>query len=82
VLARAALPAGSLSKRESTSSDKLSRGDVAILPFLAAVEIIATDLWQHCNELGGVNGGNSAYMAALSNLDGDMPPVHLRRYRR
>ena len=25
------------------------------------------------NELGGVKGGNSAYMAALSNLDADMP---------
>ncbi len=25
------------------------------------------------NELGGVKGGNPAYMAALSNLDSDMP---------
>jgi hypothetical protein len=25
------------------------------------------------SELGGVNGGNRAYMAALENLDGDMP---------
>jgi hypothetical protein len=25
------------------------------------------------NELGGVNGGNPAYIAALENLDGDMP---------
>jgi hypothetical protein len=30
-------------------------------------------LWEQYDELGGVNGGNSAYMAALSNLDGDMP---------
>src|SRR5437660_8685691 len=72
-LAGAALPAGSLLKSEITSSDKLSKGDVAILRFLAAVEIIETDLWQQYNELGGVNGGNPAYMAALSNLDGDMP---------
>src|ERR1700726_229402 len=72
-LAGAALPAGSLLKGESTSSDKLAKGDVAILRFLAAAEIIETDLWQQYNELGGVNGGNPAYLAALSNLDGDMP---------
>src|SRR6266550_134716 len=30
-------------------------------------------LWQQSNELGGVQGGNPAYIAALSNLDGDMP---------
>src|SRR6266436_5191924 len=45
----------------------------AILQFLAAAEIIETDLWQQYNELGGVNGGNPAYIAALQNLDGDMP---------
>jgi hypothetical protein len=32
----------------------LSRGDAAILKFLAAAEIIETDLWQQYNELGGV----------------------------
>lgn len=52
---------------------RLPRGDVAILRFLAAAEIIETDLWQQYNELGGVNGGNPAYMLALQNLDGDMP---------
>ena len=72
-LAGATLPAGSLLKGQSTSSGKLSKSDVAILQFLAAVEIIESDLWQQYNELGGVNGGNPAYMAALSNLDGDMP---------
>jgi hypothetical protein len=54
-------------------SSAITNGDVAILRFLAAVELIETDLWQQYNELGGVNGGNPAYMAALSNLDGDMP---------
>src|SRR6202165_4244584 len=51
----------------------LGKGDAAILRFLAAAELIESDLWQQYNELGGVNGGNAAYMAALSNLDGDMP---------
>src|SRR6478736_7915376 len=51
----------------------LTHGDVAILRFLAAAELIEADLWQQYNELGGVDGGNSSYQAALSNLDGDMP---------
>jgi hypothetical protein len=55
------------------SPDKLSRGDAALLRFAAAVELIEADLWQQYNELGGVQGGNPAYIAALSNLDGDMP---------
>jgi hypothetical protein len=51
----------------------VTKGDVAILRFLAAAEIIETDLWEQYNELGGANGGNPSYIAALENLDGDMP---------
>ena len=54
-------------------SGRLSRGDAAILRFLAAAEILETDLWQQYAELGGVNGGNPAYIAAIENLDEDMP---------
>jgi len=54
-------------------SGRLSRGDAAILRFLAAAELLETDLWEQYEELGGVNGGNPAYIAALENLDGDMP---------
>ena len=73
-LAGAAVPSASLlATKSQAASDKLPSGDVAILKFLAAVELIETDLWQQYNELGGVKGGNPAYMAALSNLDGDMP---------
>ena len=54
-------------------SGRLSSGDAAILRFLAAAELLETDLWQQYAELGGVNGGNPAYIAALENLDGDMP---------
>jgi hypothetical protein len=77
-LASAALSAGALLTPEGKaqserSSGKLSKGDVALLRFAAAVELIEADLWQQYNELGGVQGGNSAYIAALSNLDGDMP---------
>jgi len=58
----------------------LTNGDVAILRFLAAVEILETDLWQQYNELGGIQdsevpggSGSPGYTAALQVLDGDMP---------
>ena len=71
----AVLPGGALlaSRAMADTTSEISDGDVAILRFLAAAELIETDLWQQYNELGGVNGGNPSYMAALSNLDGDMP---------
>jgi hypothetical protein len=70
----AALPAGALfASAAAGQTGSLNSTDVAILQFLAAVELIESDLWQQYNELGGVNGGNPAYMAALANLDGDMP---------
>lgn len=61
-----------------------TRGDIAILQFLSALEQIERDLWLQYAELGGVQtrpselpglptGGSAAYTAALSNLDGDMP---------
>jgi hypothetical protein len=59
---------------------RLSRGDVALLQLAATIELIEADLWQQYNELGGAvdshdnpNPGNPAYLAALQNLDGDMP---------
>src|SRR5271163_2520036 len=58
--------------------DGLTRGDAAILRFLAAAELIEADLWQQYDEIGGVNGGNPAYQAALENIDSDMPTyIHL-----
>src|SRR5260370_11121991 len=50
----------------------ITEGDVAILQFLAAAELIESDLWKQYNELGGVAAAQSGYMAALSVLDGDM----------
>src|SRR5579859_3768745 len=46
----------------------LTRGDVAILRFLAAVEILESDLWQQYNELAL---GNESYQLGLNVLDGD-----------
>jgi hypothetical protein len=57
----------------------VGRGDAAILRYLAALELIETDLWQQYNELGGIQdaevpggSGSPAYVAALSVLDSDM----------
>ena len=76
-IAGATLSAGALLGSESSAQvagrGKLSKGDAALLRFAAAAELIEADLWQQYNELGGVQGGNRAYIAALSNLDGDMP---------
>src|SRR5580698_4633538 len=64
-------------------NERLTRGDAAILRFLAAAEILETDLWTQYAELGGIgdnppieidqNEQLNAYQTALSNLDGDGP---------
>ncbi len=65
------------------SSGSLNKGDIAILRFLAAAELIEADLWTQYAELGGI-GINSPievdptqtlnnYQVALSNLDSDGP---------
>ncbi len=70
----AAIPAGALLAAPGKSdSGGITKGDADILRFLAAAELIESDLWQQYNELGGVHGGNPAYILALQNLDGDMP---------
>jgi hypothetical protein len=61
----------------------LAKGDIAILRFLAAAELIESDLWIQYAELGGLTSGVpievnpnqslNGYQAALSNLDSDGP---------
>jgi Ferritin-like domain/TAT (twin-arginine translocation) pathway signal sequence len=54
------------------STRRLTNGDAAILKFLAAAELIETDLWQQYAELGGVTTGDqNAYQMALQQLDPD-----------
>ena len=50
----------------------VTAGDIAVLRFLAAAEILESDLWQQYNELGGTGAAPSGYTAALAVLDGDM----------
>ena len=74
---------GKLAFGQDSGGDGLTKGDVAILRFLAAAELIETDLWIQYAELGGI-GNNppievdpgetlNPYQTALSNLDSDGP---------
>jgi Ferritin-like domain len=70
---------GGLSAAPAFAKGDLSHGDAAILRFLAAAEILETDLWQQYNELCGIQdrevpggSGNKAFTKALSQLDSDM----------
>src|SRR5271156_3551895 len=68
---------------EETSNATITKGDIAILRFLAAAELIESDLWIQYAELGGIgknppievnpNQTLNNYQIALSNLDGDGP---------
>jgi Ferritin-like domain len=61
-------------------NDGITFGDISILRFLAALEILEHDLWQQYNELGGIQdkevpggSGSPPYTAFLVKLDADMP---------
>jgi hypothetical protein len=84
----AAVGAGLLAKGTSARAQKsgyLNNGDAAILRFLAAAELIESDLWIQYAELGGIGDNKPVevdpnpnpplnnYQVALSNLDGDGP---------
>jgi hypothetical protein len=81
-IAGTALAAGaSGALAQLADSSRPTKGDVAILRFLSAIEQIESDLWQQYAELGGVQdneisglptGGNTPYTNALNNLDADM----------
>src|SRR5271154_354257 len=81
----AAVGAGLLANGTSARAQergRLNPGDTAILRFLAAAELIESDLWTQYAELGGI-GNNppvevattplNNYQTALSNLDSDGP---------
>src|ERR1700750_3062042 len=63
------------------ASHGLTRKDADILRFLAAAELIETDLWQQYNELAGIQdketpggSGNPAYTEAVQVAEPDMAP--------
>jgi hypothetical protein len=86
-VAGAALTGGSLLAAASEVSQTkgiITSGDVALLRFVAAAELIEADLWQQYAELGGLTPGQAPvetapftpmnnYQAAFMNLDPDGP---------
>ena len=85
VMGAGLLANGSLARAQSDTqeSGSLNQGDIAILRFLAAAELIESDLWIQYAELGGIGDlppievdpkeQLNPYQVALSNLDGDGP---------
>jgi Ferritin-like domain len=81
LLGAGAVGAGMLAHPLAASADEnLTKGDVAILKFLGAAELLEADLWEQYNELAGIQdselpggSGNRPYTKALSVLDEDMP---------
>src|SRR6204780_3500491 len=82
----AAVGAGLLANKSSAQErGRLNQGDAAILRFLAAAELIESDLWTQYAELGGIGNDQpievnanpnpplNNYQLALSNLDTDGP---------
>ncbi len=79
----AGLLANGTSARAQGLGGRLTPGDEAILRFLAAAELIESDLWIQYAELGGIgqnppievdpNEMLNNYQTALSNLDSDGP---------
>src|SRR6202521_3767630 len=68
------------------SKSRVTKGDIAILTFLSALEQVEADLWIQYAELGGATnqglspidlpfatGARPAYITGLQVLDGDMP---------
>jgi hypothetical protein len=79
------LTSGTLARAQANTQQtgSLNSGDIAILRFLAAAELIEADLWTQYAELGGIgtnppievdpNQTLNNYQIALSNLDSDGP---------
>jgi Ferritin-like domain len=68
-----------INTRTARASGGLTVGDMALLRFPAALEILEADFWIQYNELGGIpdsevpgGTGNPAYHDALAVLDEDM----------
>ena len=86
-VAGAALTGGSLLAAASETAQTtgiVTSGDVALLRFVAAAELIEADMWQQYAELGGLTPGQlpvetapftpmNSYQAAFMNLDSDGP---------
>jgi hypothetical protein len=73
------VPIGRTAAAFAQEGGPVTHGDIAILRFLAAAEILESDLWQQYNELAGIQdkevpggSGNPTYKKAIEVLDTDM----------
>ena len=73
----------------AAQSSGLNAGDVAILQFLAAGELLEVDFWTQYNELGGIpdsevsgGTGNAVYTERLRSIESGFPAIHSRQHRR
>ncbi len=90
IMGGAAFGRGKALAQDTADATVLTKGDIAILRFLAAAELIESDLWQQYAELGGLTSGQpievdpnqqlNSYQAALSNLDSDGPSYITRNW--
>jgi len=78
--AAAALALPEHSASAAAQSGTLTAGDVAILQFLAAGELLEVDFWTQYNELGGIQDsevsggtGNDVYTERLRSIDRNFP---------
>src|SRR5260370_6883824 len=68
--------------QEDDDGPPITKGDIAILRFLQALEQVEEDLWRQYAELGGTQDneftglttGNAAYTQALQLLERAIPP--------
>jgi hypothetical protein len=67
-------------REDGDFDDRPTHGDINILRFLCALEILETDLWTQYNEFGGIRdnevsggSGNKDYTDFLTQIDMDMP---------
>jgi hypothetical protein len=78
--AAAGLALSEHSASAAAQSGTLTAGDVAILQFLAAGELLEVDFWTQYNELGGIQDsevsggtGNDVYTERLRSIDRNFP---------
>ena len=53
--------------RDRDDDRSITEGDIAILRFLAAAELLETDLWQQYTELAGADSPESSYISSVNH---------------
>ena len=81
IVGAAAVPFSALATSSaSAQSTGPTDGDIAILRFLAAAEILETDLWEQYNELGGLRRWQPGIRGGAVEHRFRRAGLHLRQY--